>query len=195
MTDKPQSDQSDFKRAVADVSPLSNDRAPLRQTEAARRKDTQAQRYRRQAAERENETFVDGLSTTAVEIIESEQEILFVSPGVQIGQMKKLRRGHIPWQAGLDLHGYTLDRAREELARFIRDGESSGLRCVLVVHGKSYSQPDQPALMKSHVNDWLRQLSPVLAFCSAQPADGGTGAVYVLLKGTSKNSNKKRGIE
>lgn len=180
MTDEPQSDLSDFQRAVADVSPLQSDRAELKRKGVPT--PSESQQYRRQAAEQENETFVDGLSTTAVEIIESEQDMLFVSPGVQLRQMKKLRRGHIPWQAGLDLHGYTLDQAREELSRFIRDCEARGLRCALVVHGKSYSQPGQPALMKSHVNDWLRQLSPVLAFCSAQPVDGGAGAVYVLIK-------------
>ncbi|GGB90315.1 DNA mismatch repair protein MutS [Marinobacterium zhoushanense] len=180
MTDEPQSDLTDFKRAVADVSPLRNDRASLKRD--GKPSPSQTHHYRRQAAEQESEAFVDGLSTTAVEIIESEQDLLFASSGIQVRQMKKLRRGHIPWQAGLDLHGYTLDQAREELSRFIRDCEARGLRCALIVHGKSYSQPGQPALMKSHVNDWLRQLAPVLAFCSAQPADGGAGAVYVLLK-------------
>ncbi|KEA63811.1 Smr domain protein [Marinobacterium lacunae] len=180
MTDDPQSDLSDFQTAVADVSPLKTDRIQRRRSHKP--SVSEAQHYRRQAAEQESEAFVDGLSTTAVEIIESEQDLLFVSQGIQIRQMKRLRRGHIPWQAGLDLHGYTLEQAREELSRFIRDSEANGLRCVLVIHGKSYSQPGQPALIKSHVNDWLRQLPPVLAFCSAQPADGGTGAVYVLLK-------------
>jgi len=180
MTDKPQNDPTDFQRAVADVSPLPQDRAPRKR--AGKPAPSQAQRYRRQAAEQESATFVDGLSTAAVEIVESEQDLLFVGPGIQIRQMKRLRRGHIPWQAGLDLHGSTLDQAREELSRFIRDSAADALRCVLVVHGKSHTQAGQPALMKSHVNDWLRQLAPVLAFCSAQPADGGTGAVYVLLR-------------
>ena len=181
MSDKPPSDASEFFQAVADVSPLQSDRAQLRSNRVRRMRDD-AIDYRRQAAEQEPETFVDGLSTTAVEIIESEQDLLFVGPGIQIREIKKLRRGHIPWQAGLDLHGYTLEAAREELARFIRDSKKSGSRCVLVVHGKAYSQPGQPALMKSHINDWLRQLPQVLAFCSAQPRDGGTGAVYVLLR-------------
>lgn len=57
----------------------------------------QEQAYRRAAAETESQQFIDGLSLGAVEIVESEQELLFASPGVQIRQMKKLRRGHIPW--------------------------------------------------------------------------------------------------
>ncbi|SEF76764.1 Smr/MutS family protein [Marinobacterium lutimaris] len=182
MSDKPQSDASEFFLAVADVSPLENDRAQLRKNKRLRKPVDETTDYRRQAAQQEPEVFVDGLSTTAVEIIETEQDLLFVGPGIQIREIKKLRRGHTPWQAGLDLHGYTLEDAREELSRFIRDSKNSGLRCVLVVHGKAYSQPGQPALIKSHVNDWLRQLPAVLAFCSAQPKDGGTGAVYVLLK-------------
>lgn len=181
MSEKPQSDAAEFFQAVADVSPLQSDRAQLRDNRARKPLDSSAE-YRRLAAEQEPEVFVDGLSTTAVEIIESEQDLLFVGPGIQIREIKKLRRGHIPWQAGLDLHGYTLDAAREELSRFIRDSKNARHRCVLVVHGKAYSQPGQPALMKSHINDWLRQLKQVLAFCSAQPKDGGTGAVYVLLR-------------
>ncbi|GAA0785798.1 Smr/MutS family protein [Marinobacterium sediminicola] len=142
----------------------------------------QASHYRRQAAAQEIEQVIDGLSSEASEIIESSDELLFASPGVQIRLLKRLRQGHIPWEAGLDLHGYTVDQARDELSSFIRDAVRQQLRAVIIVHGKAHTQPGQPALLKSCVNDWLRQLNPVIAFCSAQPRDGGTGAVYVLLK-------------
>jgi DNA-nicking Smr family endonuclease len=182
MSDDLQSQLSEFRQAMSGVEPLRDDRAPLRGT-ARLRSPRMEQAYRRAAAEAETQQFVDGLSLSAVEIVESEQELLFASPGVQVRQMKKLRRGHIPWQAGLDLHGYRLEDARDELSRFIRDCAASGLRCVLVVHGKSSgSEPGTPALIKSHVNDWLRQLPQVVAFCSCAPQDGGTGALYVLLR-------------
>lgn len=181
MTDTPAPDESDFHSAMQGVERLSSDRADLR-SPPTRRKPDQNQRYRRAAAQQEIEGFVDGLSTSAVDIVESEQDLLFANPGVQIRLLKRLRQGHVPWQAGLDLHGFSIDQARDELARFIRDSTNNNLRCVLVVHGKSFSQPGQPALIKSYVNDWLRQLPAILAFCSAQPADGGTGALYVLLR-------------
>lgn len=182
MTDDLQNELSEFRQAMTDVEPLADDRAALRGN--ARLRSPRSERaYRRAAAEAETQQFVDGLSLTAVEIVESEQELLFASPGVQIRQMKKLRRGHIPWQAGLDLHGYRLEDARDELSGFIRDCTARGLRCVLVVHGKSSSSgAGTPPLIKSHVNDWLRQLPQVAAFCSCAPQDGGTGALYVLLR-------------
>lgn len=98
----------------------------------------------------------------------------------------QLKRGRIPWEAGLDLHGYTLDEARAELESFLRDAVVERARCVLVVHGKSRHQgstalSDYPVI-KSHVNAWLREWPSVLAFCSARELDGGTGAVYILLR-------------
>ncbi|GGX96316.1 hypothetical protein GCM10007160_24810 [Litchfieldella qijiaojingensis] len=98
----------------------------------------------------------------------------------------QLKRGQIPWEAGLDLHGYTLDEARTELESFLRDATTERARCVLVVHGKSRRSEasgltDYPVI-KSHVNAWLREWPSVLAFCSAREPDGGTGAVYVLLR-------------
>ncbi|MGB0734208.1 MAG: Smr/MutS family protein, partial [Pontibacterium sp.] len=107
---------------------------------------------------------------------------LFAAPGIQLKVIKRLRQGHIPWEAGVDLHGYTVDQARDEVSRFIRRSRANGCRSVLVVHGKSYSQAGKTPIIKSYVNEWLRRLPGVLAFCSAQDKDGGRGAVYVLLK-------------
>lgn len=97
-----------------------------------------------------------------------------------------LKRGQLPWEAGLDLHGYTIDEARDELERFLLDARAQRMRCVLVVHGKARTSmnsgmTDYPVI-KSHVNAWLREWPTVLAFCSARDLDGGTGAVYVLLR-------------
>lgn len=98
----------------------------------------------------------------------------------------QLKRGRIPWEAGLDLHGYSLDEARTELESFLHDAAADRARCVLIVHGKSRSSTnsgltDYPVI-KSHVNAWLREWPSVLAFCSARESDGGTGALYVLLR-------------
>lgn len=181
MTDDTQADRSEFEQAMTGVTRITSDRIEPPRPRRATRPDAN-QRYRRAAAEQDTAGFVDGLSSAASEIVESEQELLFVSPGVQLRLMKRLRRGHLPWQQGLDLHGYSIDDARTELVRFVRDSVAAGLRCVLVMHGKSFTQAGQPALIKSHVNDWLRQLPEVVAFCSAQPQDGGAGALYVLLR-------------
>lgn len=96
-------------------------------------------------------------------------------------RLRELRNGDIRWEARLDLHGLRPDAARESLCNFI-DQQSRGMsRCLLVIHGKGGRHSEEPVL-KNHVNHWLQQLPQVLAFHSAIPRDGGTGAVYVLLK-------------
>lgn len=82
-------------------------------------------------------------------------------------------------------------QAREEVFAFIRDASELGLRNLLIVHGKGQSggPSDRKAVLKGYVNHWLRELDAVQAFHSAQPAHGGTGSVYVLLK---KSSDQKR---
>ncbi|MBP0049017.1 Smr/MutS family protein [Marinobacterium sp. AK62] len=177
-------DDLDFGEAMRGVTPLKHDRHHShRQAKGLLKPRPDAStRYRRQAAAREVEQVIDGLSSEAKDILDSNDELLFAAPGVQLATLKRLHKGHIPWEAGLDLHGYTVDQARDELSHFIRDACRQQMRAVIIIHGKSHTQAGQPALLKSCVNDWLRQLNSVLAFCSAQPRDGGTGAVYVLLK-------------
>lgn len=181
MSDQPSrvdDDAKSFETLMQGVERHRHDRADIARPAA----DPDVLAYKRAAATREPERVIDGLSSEAVEIVESGEELLFAAPGIQLRVMKRLRQGHIPWEQGLDLHGMTVDEARDELSRFIRDAQRSGARAVLLVHGKAFSQAGRQPLLKSHVNDWLRQLHGVLAFCSAQPRDGGTGALYVLLR-------------
>lgn len=114
--------------------------------------------------------------------VETGEELLYTRPGLQHSVIRKLRRGFYAIEAELDLHGRTVPQAREELAAFLRRCRGEGLRCVRVVHGKGKSSEGKLPVLKGKVNGWLRQKDEVLAFCSAQQRDGGTGAVYVLLK-------------
>ena len=186
MSDKNASETNEFLSAMQGVKRIHDDHIAPTSPGKKPPKPNANQRYRQEMAQKEEESFVDGLSSSAVEVVQSEDELLFATPGIQIRMLQRLRKGHIPWEAGLDLHGNTIEEARNELARFIRDSHEQNLRCVLVVHGKAYSQQGQQATIKSYVNDWLRQLRPVLAFSSAEPVDGGTGALYVLLRTSKK---------
>lgn len=114
--------------------------------------------------------------------IETGEELLYARPGVQQTVMRKLRRGQYAVEAELDLHGYTVAQARETLDAFLGANRALGKRCVRVVHGKGNSSEGKLPVLKGKVNAWLRRRDHVLAFCSAIPRDGGTGAVYVLLK-------------
>jgi DNA-nicking Smr family endonuclease len=114
---------------------------------------------------------------------EAAAALSFQRGGVRIQVMRRLKRGLIPVDDELDLHGLTQTAARDALADFIARGRDSGHRCVRVIHGKGYRSGARGPVLKTAVNLWLRRLSDVSAFASARAIDGGTGAVYVLLRG------------
>lgn len=95
--------------------------------------------------------------------------------------LRKLARGKYAVQAEIDLHGMTVAEAKPRLADFIEYSARSGKTCVRVVHGKGLGSGDRGPTLKPSVNRWLRKWNYVLAFVSTRQADGGTGAIYVLL--------------
>jgi DNA-nicking Smr family endonuclease len=118
----------------------------------------------------------------SIRAAEHEGEQLFVRPGLQQKLVRRLRRGQIPVADEADLHGMRIHQAQSVLEDFLSESRERGLRCVRVIHGKGLGSRDGRAVLKWEVDRLLRAHSAVMAFCSAQPRDGGTGAVYVLLK-------------
>ena len=114
-------------------------------------------------------------------LLESDEHLSFRRPGVGPDVTRKLRRGDWSIQRQLDLHGLRRDDAREALSLFIREAHKQGIRCVRVVHGKGLGSPGKAPVLKSRVHSWLVQKNEVLAFVQAKPADGGAGALVVLL--------------
>jgi DNA-nicking Smr family endonuclease len=99
--------------------------------------------------------------------------------------LKRLKRGELAVQAHVDLHGLLKEEAKAELEAFLAKSRQQGKRCVLVVHGRGLHSKDQVPVLKEALKRWMRTdrfARQVLAFCSARPPDGGTGAVYVLLR-------------
>jgi DNA-nicking Smr family endonuclease len=94
--------------------------------------------------------------------------------------IRNLRKGQYNAEAVLDLHGKTIEEARETLGVFLSNCQRKGIRHVIIIHGKgrTHSKP----IIKNKLNHWLRQTEHVLGFCSASPKNGGTGALYVLLR-------------
>ena len=115
-------------------------------------------------------------------LLEVDERLSFCRPGIGAEVTRRLRAGHWSIQRQLDLHGLRSDQAREELARFLRSAMQHGLRCVRVVHGKGLGSPGKAAVLKHKVPRWLAQRQEVLAFVQARPADGGAGAMLVLLQ-------------
>jgi len=114
--------------------------------------------------------------------METGEELLFVRNGIPQRTLKKLRRGEFSTEAELDLHGHTKIEAREAIAEFLHFCRLHSLRCVRVIHGKGHGSAGKRPILKQYVNHWLRQRDDILAFCSARQVDGGTGAIYVLLR-------------
>lgn len=110
----------------------------------------------------------------------AEDSLHFARTGLQHKVLKRLKRGQITIEDTLDLHRKTTEEAREITRRFIDHCVQMGKRCVCIIHGKGRFS-DKP-ILKNFMNQWLRQHPMVLAFYSAQPRHGGTGALYVLLK-------------
>ncbi len=114
--------------------------------------------------------------------IERNDELLYKKTGVQQQLLRKLRRGKIAIEMELDLHGMTVEIAHKTLADFLADCCSMNRKCVRIIHGKGHGSDKKMPILKNKLNQWLRQHNNVIAFCSALPTDGGTGAVYVLIK-------------
>lgn len=113
---------------------------------------------------------------------DNEDALAYARTGVQHGIMRKLRRGQYAVESELDMHGMTIAIAKPVLAEFLLQAQFSGKRCVKIIHGKGYRSPNQQPVLKTRINQWLRRSDAVVAFSSARQIDGGTGAVYVLLK-------------
>ena len=105
----------------------------------------------------------------------------FRRPGIGADVPVRLRRGQWALQGELDLHGLTREEARERLSAFLREAHRRGQRCVRVVHGKGNGSPGRQPVLKDKVQRWLAQRVEVIAFAQASGAQGGAGALLVLL--------------
>lgn len=177
MSKKPKPPDEDelFRQMMDDVRPISQDKiSPYRNKKSPRP-------IKRE--EDEKQVIQDMMSDPlSLDELETGEELLFNRPGVQTNVMRKLRRGQFCIEAELDLHRMTAEQARLAIATFLPEMGQSGKRCVRIIHGKGLGSFNKLPVLKNKLNHWLRQRDDVLAFCSARPVDGGTGAIYVLLK-------------
>jgi DNA-nicking Smr family endonuclease len=166
-----------FRAAVRDVTPL---KAQPRAPRHAPKKRTRRPKPRVAALD-VNESMP--LIATPGESAETGTAVLgFQRAGVRDQVMRKLRRGLYPVEDELDLHGSTQAAARTQLAEFLAASRDAGHRCVRVIHGKGYRSGGRGPVLKVAVDLWLRRHFDVMAFASAKTIDGGTGALYVLLR-------------
>ena len=169
------SDHGLFRQAVAGARRLRQDKIS---PQPARRKPVPEQSRRETRAVLADSLF----DPYADSEIETGEELLYLRPGVQQRVWRKFQRGQYAIEAELDLHGCTVEQARPRVAEFVQSAQAARRRCVRIIHGKGLSSQGKLPVLKGKVNAWLRQTDAVLGFCSARRNDGGTGAVYVLLK-------------
>ena len=174
-------DFSLFQAELRGVKPLKHDRADTGKAKLDRER---LNALRQAASVRVESNKVDGLSDQFVIDVGAEDPLYWAANGVQEGQMRKLKLGQIPFDGSLDLHGMTVEKARDTLWAFLAEATKLEIRCVRVTHGKAVRMDGRKPMIKSHVNTWLRQHPQVLGFTSCVAKHGGTGAVYVVLKRT-----------
>ncbi|AGA34597.1 Smr protein/MutS2 [Thioalkalivibrio nitratireducens DSM 14787] len=164
-----------FLRAIGDVRRLDHDRAEIRRPVPR----SVARKRREDEAAVMHDLLSDPVNATD---LQPGDELRFVRPGVGRRVFRNLRRGHYRIQDELDLHGLFASEARRTVAAFLAEARTHHRLCVRIVHGKGLRSRQQGPVLKGLLDHWLRQRDDVLAFCSALPADGGTGAVYVLIR-------------
>ncbi len=123
--------------------------------------------------------------------VETHDYLMFVRPGLQKRVLLSLQRGQIEPSLELDLHGLTASYAGGLLQAFLADCAARHVRCAKIIHGKGRGSAQRQPVLKCKVNYWLRLRPDVLAFCSAPRFDGGTGAVYVLLRNPEKAKRRR----
>jgi DNA-nicking Smr family endonuclease len=116
----------------------------------------------------------------------------FLRPGLSRQVLRRLRGGHWVVQEELDLHGLTAVEAKARMAEFLAHALRGGERCVRIIHGKGLRNPsEREPVLKNKVRLWLSQREDVLAYAEARPADGGSGAVVVLLRAPHGKPNNE----
>jgi DNA-nicking Smr family endonuclease len=171
MENKPTDDEL-FRQAMQDVEPL----------RARPRADSKAPRKPKPAPARETDSAKHrAADTVAGPVGATDIEGSHRKHGVQARTLQKLKRGRFTVADTIDLHHLRVARGLEVLREFLDQSRSAGLQCVRVIHGKGLRSQHGPRL-KQAVHQALREDPGVLAFTVCKPADGGSGAVDVLLR-------------
>ena len=173
---KPSTDDIElFRRSVGPVRKIHHDKTMPSGKPLSSRPRRQAPAYEALLTD----SFSDGFDSGEVT---SDEALFFARPGLQQRQLHRLKRGQLTIGAELDMHGMTATMARSAVVNFIALCREQHIRCVRIIHGKGYGSGDSAPVLKNRINSWLRQHHDVLAFSSAQIRDGGSGALYVLLR-------------
>lgn len=176
-------DEQFFHDAMSDVTPLPENRRKMMLFPGANIMPTHPAPDDEQEAMTHLYDLVNG--SIELDITFSDEYMEGSVKGFNRKLMKQLKKGEFPVQDYIDLHGLTKQEAEKNVRDFLFQSYMLGHRCVLIVHGRGLNSPDSFPVLKKRMPIWLTrgpEKKIVLAFSSAKPYDGGTGATYVLLR-------------
>ncbi len=164
-----------FRESVGSVRRLKTDRVRSRPPAP---RAIPAQRQRDEAR------VLDDLANAPIDYsaVETGEEITYLRPGLQKRVLSRLRHGHWRVQDSIDLHQMNLEAASHSIRAFLEHADRERMSCVKIIHGKGLRSGPAGPQIKRLTARLLSRHDRVAAFASAPPNDGGTGAVYVLLR-------------
>ncbi len=170
-----------FMQAMAGVKPI-NDKNLAKHQQTIGKPDatTLAKRLSAQGGDQQAGHQLSDMQAL-LNPVSGDAYLIYKQPTLQTKVFNQLKQGKIRWFDAVDLHGSTIEQAREAVTKLINQARANNENCVKIVHGKGVD-----SILKTCVNGWLRQIPEVLAFCSAPSEQGGNGAVLVLLKRSEK---------
>lgn len=133
-------------------------------------------------ARRDEEQARDAFQHAVIAALEAGDVLSYRRNEVPPPVLKRLARGEYAAQEELDLHGLPARAAEALLRDFLRDCRTHGVGCVRIIHGKGLNSGERLPVLKNLVDRVLRHRADVLAFHSPPAAQGGAGAVLVLLE-------------
>lgn len=175
--DPPAAEENIFLTAMRNVSPLT------------RKGREVARRPQELKVPQPAESSFEDLLSGQFNVFYSDEYLEGWSGGKDDAALQRLKQGSLRPEAHLDLHGLNSLQAFESLRVFMRDSWFKGLRVVLLVPGRGKNSPNGMGILRQKIPQWLTHepfRRAVLAFCTAQPHDGGPGSIYVLLRRTRK---------
>jgi DNA-nicking Smr family endonuclease len=176
----------EFRSAVKDVKPMpESDRYVWRPAQEAELRASATGQRPRSYQEEVDAVLRESMLSDQFDVdglLDEDPTLSWAAPGVGPDVVKKLRKRHWQVEDELDLHGYTRDLARRLVDAFLRRSTKRGVRCVRIIHGVGYGSAGGEPVLRGMVHSWLVQTAETVAFCVANRADGGNGALVVLLR-------------
>ncbi|PLA73641.1 hypothetical protein CYQ88_09975 [Hydrogenovibrio sp. SC-1] len=184
MTKLTNEDKSLFADAVSDVTKLktSHNKVAIASSKRAQKPGTSKRSLHFFQPDADDYLSTATNSEDEISTVDAHQKLSFKRPQLDTKSFKRLQKGLFQTIWHIDLHGLTEAIADQQLQCFMRDALAEKARYLIIIHGKGYNSNTHTPTLKNLINQRLRQFPKVLAFCSAQPKDGGTGAVYVFLQ-------------